>query len=249
MKRTLKIILGSLGALVVLVLALVALPFLIDFNRFKPQIQALVAEQVNAKIDFESARLTILTGLGVKLTKVTIENTDPKFSGTRLFAVDELVFRTALAPLFERKFVGTVKIDRPEIVVVRAGLASNLTSLAKEKKPAAESGSPEVSPTPLPGEPPLTPGETQARGAEIEELKKNIVVESLSINDASLTLREVGVEGTKDSVRIRELDLDVTNIGADRDIRVLLSTRANVNQPGVRVNGPFELSLTTRVLT
>lgn len=250
MKRTLKVVFGILGSGILLLAALVVIPFFIDFNRFKPQIQALVADRVNAKVDFESARLTLLTGLGIKLTKVTLENTDTQFQGTRAFAVDELVFRTELMPLFERKFVGTVKIDRPEIVVVRAGLASNVTSLVKVKpNDVAEPSSGRPPSAPEPTGPALTPAEEQVRQAQIEELKKNIVVQSLSIRDASLTVREVGPQGTQDSVRIRDLDLDVTNIGADRDIRVLLTTRANVNQPGVRVNGPFELSLTTRVLT
>src|SRR5688500_6787643 len=116
-----KALIWTFGILGTLVLGLLILPFVINLNQFKPQIQSAVVEKVNAKIDFTSARLTILTGLGLKLENVVIENTDPTFAGTNLFTVNEVLFRTELMPLLKKQFVGEVRIDSPNIHMVKSG--------------------------------------------------------------------------------------------------------------------------------
>lgn len=128
MSKLLKWVGGAVALLLALVAVALVLPFLVDLNKFKPQIQAAVSQQTNAQVDFESARLTILTGLGVKLSKVSVVNTDPTFKGTKLFSVDDVVFYTELGPLLKKRFVGTVVIDKPEIVFATHGLKSNITA-------------------------------------------------------------------------------------------------------------------------
>ena len=131
MKSIKKWILGTGVTLTLLLGLALILPFLIDFSHFKPQIQAVVSGAVNAKVDFTSARLQVLPGLGVKIKGVTVENTDPVFNGTKLFAVDEVFFQTELMPLFQKQFRGEILIAKPEIVMARKGLQNNLGALAK----------------------------------------------------------------------------------------------------------------------
>ena len=119
------------SVLVVLLLILLILPFLIDFSSFKPQIQSVVSQVVNAKVDFESARLQILPSVGIKVKGVVIENNDDIFKGTKLFAVDSLIIEAKLLPLFSGKVLGNVRILAPEFTMVKKGIKNNITSLIK----------------------------------------------------------------------------------------------------------------------
>ena len=53
-----KWIIGIFAFVISIILILIALPFIINFNKFKPQIQNLVSEKINAKIDFTSHWIT-----------------------------------------------------------------------------------------------------------------------------------------------------------------------------------------------
>lgn len=243
-----------------LVVALIALPFLIDFNQFKPQIQNAIAEKVNAKVDFESARLTVLGGLGVRLKKVTMVNSDPEFNGVRFFAVDELIFRTRIRPLFDKKFIGTIEIEGPEIVIVKHGIKNNLSALIasegitrKNASPAPSNPStsdekPKSSVTTGPGTDSNTADSNTADSSTVE-LQKNVVIENLSIANASVTLREQSKKDTPelDTIRIKNLDINVSNIGVDRDIKTDIRTQTESDREGLRIGGPVELQLTTRL--
>ena len=258
MKSWMKAIGGLVAVLVVLIITAIVLPFVIDLNKFKPQIQNAVSDKVNAKVEFESARLTILTGLGVKLKKVSIENTDSEFSGTRLFYVDDLYFHVELWPLLKKKVIGYIEINRPEILVARRGLKNNIAVLPK---PAAEgSGSngsssggantappSQKAPPKTPADEPKTAEQIQKQKDTIEDLKKNVVLKTLEIKNASVTIKDFQTTGAVEPLKISDLNILVNNIGVDRDIHVSITTETAVNEPGVRVSGPIEVLLTTQV--
>lgn len=236
--RTVKIA-GSLIGL--LLLAALLVPFLVDLSSFKPQIQEVVADKVNARIDFTSARLHLLPTIGVKLEKVLLENTDPDFKGTRLFAVDTVMVHAKIFPLFAGKLVGEVLIQAPEFTLARKGLKNNLTSLAKPPQPA-QPGAPAPQPAATPV--PTKPTDPKSQAETMAMIKDNVLIEAVTIEGADITIRDVATAEAeqKEPVRIRDLNVRITNIGLDRDIGIAIDTKVDVNEAGATVKGPIRMN-------
>lgn len=106
-------------------------PFFVNLNHFKPKIQELVAQKFNAKIDFSSARLNIIGGLGIKLNDVSLESTIKPFEGEKIFSADSAEVEFELFPLFTRKLVGTVYLDTPSLNIVKIGKKDNISYFEK----------------------------------------------------------------------------------------------------------------------
>ncbi len=69
------------GIIVLLLAAVVILPFVIDVNRFRPDIERLMGEALNRKVSIGNIQLSILSG-GVAVDDLTIAD-DPAFSRER----------------------------------------------------------------------------------------------------------------------------------------------------------------------
>jgi hypothetical protein len=218
-------------------------PFLIDFSSFKPQIQAVVADAVNAKVDFKSARLHILPSVGIKLSDVTIENTDPTFSGTKLFTVDELKVHTAILPLLSGKIVGQISIVEPEIQIAKKGIKTNIAALAKPAKP--------TQPPPPAENKPSAPTQSEQENT-FKTIKEKVLIESIVINKAKVTISELPAADLKGAapnapVKITDLNIKILNIGLERDIDISISTNLDVKESGAKVKGPIQLNQKVRV--
>lgn len=240
--RTLKIV-GSVIAVLVVVALLV--PFLVDLSSFKPQIQEVVADKVNAHIDFTSARLHLLPTIGVKLEKVLVENTDPDFRGTKLFAVDSVMVHAKILPLFTGKLVGEVMIKSPEFTLARKGLKNNLTALPKPAQPGSQPApAPAATPTPA-----AKPADPKAQAETMAMVKEKVLIEAVSIEGADITIRDVATPEAqaKEPVKIRDLNIHITNIGLDRDIAIAIDTKLDVNEAGASVKGPIRMNKVVRV--
>src|SRR5260370_14765220 len=70
-----KVIYVIAGVVVVLILVAVLLPFVIDANRFRPEIESSLNTALNRKVDIANIRLTILSG-GVTVENMTFSD-DP----------------------------------------------------------------------------------------------------------------------------------------------------------------------------
>jgi AsmA protein len=232
------------GGLAILIVLIVAAPFLVDFSQFKPQIQGVVADAVDAKIDFESARLQLFPSIGIKLTKVSVENTAPDFVGTKMFAVDSVVVNTGLMALLQGKVEGQVEIKKPEFILAKKGIKTNVTSLVKPAKTSPAASQPTAAPEEQ-NKPQSTPAATkEEKSAQVAMLKERVLLKAVVIEDANITIRDLGNTETsgKEPVRIRDLDIAITNIGLDRDIEVKISTKMQVAEGDAQVTGPIAVN-------
>jgi AsmA protein len=252
--RAAALVLASL-----LVLALIV-PFLVDFSSFKPQIQSIIAENLNAKVDFESARLQLIPTIGIKVKGVVVENTDPVFKGTKLFAVESLLVDAQLFPLITGKVVGRVQIDAPEFTMAKSGLKNNVTALIKvtPKEPVTDSAakstgkSKDDSSAESKSEPKTIEASTPKQDAEamaktMATIKEKLLIEGIYINRANITIRDIETKESKEPVRVRDLNIAVTNIGLDRDIKIEIDTKIDVNEAGANVKGPISINNTVHV--
>jgi AsmA protein len=115
-----KRIAGVAGIVVVLMLILlVALPFLVDANSFRPKLESELTNALGRDVKIGDLKFSLLTG-GVAADDLSIAD-DPAFSNAPFVSAKSLKIAVDLAPLiFSRKInVTGITIDQPEIVLLR----------------------------------------------------------------------------------------------------------------------------------
>ena len=136
MKTALKII-GIVVA--VLLLAAIALPFLVNVNSFRPQIEAKLSEALGRPVTVGNLSLSLFSG-GVRADQLSIAD-DPKFSNAPFIKAKSLKVGVELMPLIFSKQLNVteIDIDEPEIVLLRnqAGVW-NFSSLGNSEKKTPE---------------------------------------------------------------------------------------------------------------
>jgi AsmA protein len=103
-----------------LLLAVIALPFLIDVNEFRPRLDAELTKALGRDVKVGSLKLAILSG-GVKADDLSIAD-DPAFSRDPFLRAKSLAVSVDLWPLIvSRKLnVTGITIDQPEIVLLQS---------------------------------------------------------------------------------------------------------------------------------
>jgi AsmA protein len=144
MKRALKII-GIV--VVVILLAVIALPFLINVNSFRPKLESELSTALGRQVKVGNLSLSILSG-SVSAEDLSISD-DPAFSKGLFIQAKSLKVGVEVMPLIFSKtlHVTDITLDRPEIALLRDASGKwNFSSLGgkseAEKKPAAAESSP-----------------------------------------------------------------------------------------------------------
>ncbi len=109
MARTVKLILAIVGILLFLViLAIIILPHIVDFNKHKPEVEAGIYNATGYEVSLEGdIELSFLPWLGVDVGKASVAN-PPDFEDENLASVEALQIRLKVWPLL----LGQVQMDR-----------------------------------------------------------------------------------------------------------------------------------------
>ncbi|HKL76962.1 MAG TPA: AsmA family protein, partial [Gammaproteobacteria bacterium] len=141
MKRTLKIGVAVVLALIALVLAAaVALPYVVDTAAYREDLERVVEQRTGRTLTIEGrTRLSVLPWLGLEVGKVTLGNA-PGFGPKPFARVAAADVRVRVLPLLWGEVViGTVRLRAPEVNLARD--ASGRTNWADLAPPAAEAPS------------------------------------------------------------------------------------------------------------
>ncbi|WP_349431965.1 AsmA family protein [Methylomarinum sp. Ch1-1] len=124
MGKPLKILLTVIATLVLLIMvAAVVLPFVIDPNDFKPQIQAVVKDHTGRELSIEGdLELSIFPWIGLSTGRLSLSNAEG-FNGKPFAEIEQSDIKVKLLPLLSKQ----VEVNR----IVLKGLALNL---AKNKQ-------------------------------------------------------------------------------------------------------------------
>ena len=227
MKRALKII-GILIAVIVVIL--IILPFVIDVNTFRPQIESELSSGLGRQVKVGNLKLSILT-LSVSADDLSISD-DPAFSNQPFVRAKSLDVGVDLIPLVFSKelHVNDLTITQPEVALLRnatgrwnfSSIGNKPTSEAQESGRAAEAGKEEAgkaaqpSTAPKPGEP--RPSEKAAHPTNKGDPKSapstpssnpNLTVGKLAVKNGTLTMADVSTH-EKPQV-FSNLDITVQN--------------------------------------
>jgi AsmA protein len=127
MNRTLKIV-GIVVA--VLIVILIALPFLINVNSFRPRIEAEATEALGRQVKVGNLSLSILSG-SVSADNISIAE-DPAFGTTPFVAAKSLKVGVEVWPLITSKqlHVTDITLEQPEITLLKTAAGKwNFSSL------------------------------------------------------------------------------------------------------------------------
>lgn len=141
---TRKLIYIALALALVVLFVAVVLPFVVDANRFRPQIESLMSTSLNRKVEIGNIRLSIFSG-GVAVSSLSIAD-DPKFSRDPFLKAGSVTASVELAPLiFSRQLhITGLTIDQPQVTLLRSPSGtwnfSTLGATASQPKPADPPG-------------------------------------------------------------------------------------------------------------
>jgi AsmA protein len=141
MKKALKIVLIVVGVLIVLVLAA---PFLIPVNQFRPTIEEKASAALGRKVQLGNLSLSLISG-SLSADNISIGD-DPKFSSSSFLTAKALNVGVEILPLIFAKTLNVtgVTIDTPQVTLLHNAAGSwNYSSLggAAKSKAAKSSGS------------------------------------------------------------------------------------------------------------
>jgi uncharacterized protein involved in outer membrane biogenesis len=137
------------GLLVVLVAALLAIPLLVDVDRYRPTIVEQMEKETGRDIEIEKLRLTFLPTLELQVANVVVKN--PRgFPDGNTVGVERVDVGLAFGPLLQRQVeVTSITIQKPQLNLLsnEAG-ASNLDSLLQppRRAPAGKQSEAEEAP-------------------------------------------------------------------------------------------------------
>jgi len=114
-----KIVIGLLIVIVLAVGAIVALPFLIDLNKYQDQYKPIIEEPLNRKIQLQDIRLTIWPRIGARITELVVLD-DPAFGSSSFASLNSLDIGVKLLPLLSGKVeVEEITLRNPVITVIK----------------------------------------------------------------------------------------------------------------------------------
>src|SRR3989338_5018380 len=143
-----KVLIGLGIILFLLVVTAFLIPFFVDINYLKPQIEKAIGEELNGKVELGKLELSIIQGLGIEVQGIKILN-PPDFPQTPLLEVEQAkVYFGALRSLFGTPNV-QITLTKPKIQIYENDKKElNSSKLFKEKPsetPTPTKTSPSVS--------------------------------------------------------------------------------------------------------
>lgn len=146
MSRTLRYILIGVGVLIIL---LMALPFFIPVNQFKPTIEQRISASIGRKVQLGNLSLSLLHG-ALTAQDLSIGD-DPKFSPSPFLIAKSLSVGVEMIPLIFSKQLNVtdITIDEPQVTLLKnpAGdwnystIGGSSSEAAKPDKPASTASS------------------------------------------------------------------------------------------------------------
>lgn len=201
--------------LAVLLVIVVAIPFFIDANSFRPRIETELTTALGRPVKVGNLSLSLLSG-SVVADDISIAD-DPAFSKTPFVQAKSLKVGVELIPLILSKTLNVTQLtlNEPEISLVRSenGEKWNYSSLGGNNTSKAAAGAPSTpNPQPAPSAPANSPNSQPATSGS--SMSQNLSVAKLNINNGRLTVSQAGSKEKPrvyDKVNIQLSDFSFTN--------------------------------------
>ncbi len=219
-----KILVGISAVILLLLILIIALPFLIDLNKYQDRYRPLIEEALNRKVELQDIRLTIWPRIGARIGGFVVQD-DPAFRSGPFASLASLDVGVKLLPLLKARVeVEEITLRDPVILVLKNSQGQlNISTIGA--KPAGP-------PAPTKPEAPAQPA-----GSPLQALAL-FAVDRVSIDGGKLTYRdESTVQPTEYTVNQLEFLLTSVHLGDSPTVH-LGATVLPYNLP-VRLDGTF----------
>jgi len=187
MKKAIKWFAIVAGILIVLlIIGVVALPFILPLDKIKDMATAKISETINREVKVESISFIIFSG--IELKGLSISNRRG-FAKQPFITADAIALRYAFWPIFKRQvIIKEIRLVKPEILIEKsASGVFNFSDMTGGKKQKVES-------------------KTQNTG---KKAGFSMIVDTFSIRDAKITYKDYG---TKTQMGLKKGNLTVSGI-------------------------------------
>ncbi len=218
-----KIVIGLLIVVVLVVGVILALPFLIDLNKYQDQYKPLIETALNRKVQLQDIRLTIWPRIGARVDGFAVLD-DPAFGSSPFTSLTSLDVGVKLVPLFSGKVeVEEVTLRDPVITVIKN--KNGVLNVSTIGRTGVE----------LPKTPSRAPIPSTEGPLKILAL---LAVDRVSIAGGNLTYRDLSAAKTTEYIlQDMELLLQSVQLGQSPNLHVGMLVQP-LNLP-VRLDGTF----------
>ena len=201
-----KIIYIVSGLIVLVLLIAMLLPFIVDANKFKPQIESAAESALGRKVAVGNIRLALFSG-GVSVEDITISE-DPKFGTGSFLNAKSVAVSVEMTPLiFSRQLhVTRVTMEQPEVTLLRASSGEWNFSTLGARGAASPGGSP-------------SPSSSAA----------NMSVKKIEIKNGKLTVGQVGSNSKRHEYDQMNLTASDLSYGSQFPFQFAAATPGNGN--------------------
>ncbi|HEX5544492.1 MAG TPA: AsmA family protein [Nitrospira sp.] len=218
-----KILIGLLIVVVLLVGVAIALPFLIDLNKYQDQYKPLIEDALNRKVQLQDIRLTIWPGIGARVEGFTVLD-DPAFGSGPFASLSSLDVGVKLMPLLSGKVeVEDITLHQPVITVIK-NKNGVLNASTIGRKGVAVPEKPSRAPIPS-TEGPL-------------KILALLTVDRVSIDGGKLTYRDLSSAGSTEYV-LQDMELLLRDVRLGRTPRLYFLTLVQPFNLPVKLDGEF----------
>ena len=189
-----KVIYIAGGIVIGLLLVAVILPFVIDANRFRPEIESSLNSALNRKVDIGNIRLSILSG-GVVVENISISD-DPSFNTGPFLKAKSLSVNLEMLPLIFSRAVHVtgLTIDQPSVTLLRSPAGAwNFSTLGATQ--------------------PQTQTKNAGSASSSSGSSTDVSVRSFSLKNGTIVVGHTGADArphTYDQVNLKASDLSYT---------------------------------------
>jgi AsmA protein len=192
-KKKIGVLKWILVVIALLAVILIALPFLIDVNQFRPQLQSKFSTVLGREVTIGNLKLSLLSG-NVEVDDITISD-NPAFSGSPFLHAKSLKVGVELKPLIFSKAIHItgIYLDEPDINLIRSRSAKwNFSDLGKSSTPSKSE-----------------PGAQPTSGSAPES---DISIKTLKITNGRIAINQGGKPSIYDQVNITATGLSFVSV-------------------------------------
>ena len=114
-----KIAIGILLVVAALIIVVMALPFLVDLNKYQDQYKPLIEDALNRKVQLQDIRLTMWPRIGARVAGFAVLD-DPAFDSSPFTSLESLDVGVKLMPLLRGKLeVENITLRAPVITIIK----------------------------------------------------------------------------------------------------------------------------------
>ncbi|HAR44202.1 MAG TPA: hypothetical protein DCS07_16480 [Bdellovibrionales bacterium] len=226
-----KLIFVVLGIVLLAITAAAVLPFVIDVDKYRPQLVELVNSKLNGKLELGQLKLSLWGQIRVNVARVTLKDA----TGVDIFLVKDAYFHVPFASLFGGSPELTFKMNKPAVFVTRSKAGKlnvmNLVKTNPEEAQATASSAQQDSAKTKETETPSFPSSSLVLPGFVAQARL-----SVELKDSSLSYRD---QGTDLTTQVDRLNFTARNISLSRpmnfELKADLDTKLGKE---LRVQGP-----------